>query len=102
YPWGNDFDSKKCNNSVGLNLRKTAIVGAFSSYDGDNENSICDISGNVWKWTSSDYSQSRKVIKGGSWYSSHEDRFDSSYDILYKPYDRNGYIGFFLTRTRNT
>ncbi len=102
YPWGNDFDSKKCNNSVDSNLNKTTIVGAFSNYNGDNENGISDMSGNVWKWTSSDFTNDSKVIKGGSWASILKVVFDSSCDDYYKPNDRDDDIGFFLTRTRNT
>lgn len=91
YPWGNDFDSRKCNNSIDLYLEETSIVGAFS------KNGICDMSGNIWKWTSEDNSY-RNV--GGSWNNDNTFIFEASSNIFCKPVVRNNKIGFFITRTK--
>lgn len=102
YPWGKEFDSKKCNNNVKLKLGKTSIVGAFSKYDGDTQDGICDMSGNVWKWTNSDSKdfEGAKVLKGGSWDFNDEDYFSASYLISNIPDVRYLNVGFFLTRTK--
>lgn len=97
YPWGDKYNNKFCNN-FDIGLKKTSIVGAFKI--GDSKDGICDMSGNVWKWTSSDYSKNTKVIKGGSWDYFHEVDFASSYNFYYASYGCNSSIGFFLTRTK--
>jgi len=50
WPWGNEFDLKKCNSAEG---RKggTTPVGAYSSFGGDSPYSCADMVGNVWEWT---------------------------------------------------
>lgn len=82
YPWGNDFDPKKCNTSEG-GPGRTTPVGAYSP-QGDSPYGCADMSGNVWEWTHSLYkkpypyrtddgredpqSEGNRVLRGGSWY----------------------------------
>jgi len=51
YPWGNEFDSSKCN-SRESRIGRTTPVGLFSP-QGDSPFGCADISGNVWEWTAS-------------------------------------------------
>ncbi len=48
YPWGNEFDASRLNNSLG-GLRDTSPVGQFSP-KGDSPHGVADMAGNVWEW----------------------------------------------------
>jgi formylglycine-generating enzyme required for sulfatase activity len=65
YPWGNHEPTDKlCN--FGMNVKGTTPVGKYSP-QGDSPFDCVDMAGNVWEWTASDYDNSRKVLRGGSW-----------------------------------
>ena len=83
YPWGDDFDVNKVNSPVRwklLNLQgDTMPVGEFEA--GKSPYGLYDMSGNVWEWTDSwytqypgntwpseNYGELYKVLKGGSWW----------------------------------
>jgi formylglycine-generating enzyme required for sulfatase activity len=51
YPWGNQFDNKKCNTNEG-GKGGTTPVGMYSP-QGDSPYGCADMSGNVWEWTHS-------------------------------------------------
>jgi formylglycine-generating enzyme required for sulfatase activity len=67
YPYGNEFDVSKCNTSE-TNIATTTTVGCFP--DGASPFQVLDMSGNVWEWCASDYTENsgRKVLRGGSFY----------------------------------
>lgn len=65
YPWGNEFDSSKCN-SKESNIGTTTPVGQYSP-QGDSPCGCVDMAGNVWDWTASKYDASNYVLRGGSW-----------------------------------
>ena len=78
YPWGNEFDSSKCN-SKEANLEGTSPVGQFPQ--GASPHGALDMAGNVWEWTADWYDAYRgsvyklerfgttyKVLRGGSWF----------------------------------
>jgi formylglycine-generating enzyme required for sulfatase activity/predicted Ser/Thr protein kinase len=82
YPWGNDWDSNKCNTAEG-GVGGTTPVGKYSPA-GDSPYGCADMAGNVWEWVndwydSSYYSSSPdrnpqapdsgdlRVLRGGSW-----------------------------------
>ena len=48
YPWGNAWDTGKCNSSES-GLDDTSAVGAYSP-DGDSPYGCADMAGNVWEW----------------------------------------------------
>jgi len=53
----------------------------------------CDMAGNVWEWTDSDYSETHKVVRGGAW-SVDYDRCLVSYQYNFLPNDSDGSVGF--------
>ena len=78
YPWGNAFDSTKCNSSES-GVRDTVPVGSYP--DNASPFGVLDMAGNVWEWTADWYDAYRgslyefsrfgeefRVLRGGSWY----------------------------------
>jgi formylglycine-generating enzyme required for sulfatase activity len=51
YPWGNELLPGRCNCKE-ANLNTTSPVGYFSP-DGDTQEGVVDMVGNVWEWTNS-------------------------------------------------
>lgn len=80
YPWGNDFDSAKCNTREG-GKGGTTPLGLYSP-GGDSPYGCADMAGNVWEWTRSvlmpypykendgregEHTSGVHVSRGGSW-----------------------------------
>jgi formylglycine-generating enzyme required for sulfatase activity len=70
YPWGDNFDSKRCN-CVEQRLNGTAEVGTF--YSGNTSDGCADMAGNVWEFVA--LSQEREVarLRGGSFVNNAEE-----------------------------
>lgn len=66
FPWGNGWDKTRCNTSES-SIGETTSVGQYSPA-GDSFYGCCDMAGNVWEWTASDYDDRTKVVRGGAWY----------------------------------
>ena len=83
YPWGDQFDPKKCN-SEESGIGGTTPVGKYSP-QGDSPYGVADMAGNVWEWCAdwydSDYYRKSpaenptgpadgdwRVLRGGSYY----------------------------------
>lgn len=97
YPWGDEWDNYKCNNSE-IRIGKTSPVGIFK--EGNTPEGISDLSGNVWEWTNSWYNKSDIIIFmcGGSWLNSSDiNRCASRINLL--PHARDNNIGFRCART---
>jgi formylglycine-generating enzyme required for sulfatase activity len=65
YPWGTDFDSTRCNNSLGT----TTPVDAYPT--GKSPFGVMDLIGNVWQLTNDVYDNGSYyfgIIRGGSYY----------------------------------
>ncbi len=65
YPWGDTFDSTKCNNGLGT----TTAVDAFPQ--GESPFGVMDLVGNVWQLTNDVYDNGTYyfgMIRGGSYY----------------------------------
>lgn len=103
YPWGNDWDGARCNNSMGKNRRQNRTA-PVTQYEGEGRCpcGVADLSGNVWEWCLTKYETggnevnrvNDRVLRGGSWYDSDPDNFRA--DVRYGNYPDIGYmdVGF--------
>ena len=76
FPWGNDWDCKRCNNSVKpCDSSVTTPVPLYQG-KGDSFFGVTDMAGNVWEWCLTDYKtksnditmkSAYRVLRGGSW-----------------------------------
>lgn len=64
WPWGNEFGSKNCN-SREWNAQMTSEVGQFPT--GRSPVGCDDMAGNVWEFTTGNWENFGKAIRGGSW-----------------------------------
>lgn len=99
YPWGKeeDWNENYCNNA-NTNINSTSVVGIFP--DGNSSFGVCDMSGNVWKWTSSKDKDGDLIVKGGSWLNLNVGFFSALGESDGNPDGRGNGLGFFLTRTK--
>ena len=74
YPWGNRFDSQRCNTEES-GINKTSDVDRFTN--GASPFGVCDMSGNVWEWCFTNYitdvnndarGSEERQERGGSWH----------------------------------
>lgn len=109
YAWGDTFDAAHAVSSVGCGIRGCRGGTASVVSDGPRCNAlgICDLSGNVWEWTLTDYAPelgpytavtpaldvvpSAPVHRGGSWLDEDPRRFRSAFRGL--AYPENGLTG---------
>ena len=65
WPWGEDFDSTRCNNAAGHTTPVHRFPGGRSPFG------VEDLTGNVWQMCDEEYSDGTfifSMIRGGSWY----------------------------------
>ncbi len=98
YPWGDEYDKDKCNTDES-NIGDTTPVDSYAS--GVSPNGCYDMAGNVWEWTSSDFNDESKVIRGGSW-SDNLDIARCAFRNWILPDYWNLYVGFRCARTLKT
>jgi formylglycine-generating enzyme required for sulfatase activity len=75
YPWGNEWDPKRCNSKEG-GPGDTTPVGAYPQ--GASPYGLLDMAGNVWEWTRSLWGK---------------DLWDPEFKYLYKPDDGRENLG---------
>ena len=93
YPWGDWFDKVMCNASE-AGVGGTTPVGKYSPF-GDSPYRVCDMAGNVWEWTATDWTpgSSSKVQRGGS-FVNRGSYARCAYRYLGVPEPRNPNVGF--------
>ncbi len=111
YPWGNQFDSTRCN-SLEIGLYGTTPAGIFR--EGQSPYGCLDMTGNVWEWCADWYGEypsgpfrnpsgptsgSFRVIRGGGWFNFERD-CHSAFRCRDDPGARGGSYGFRLVRSR--
>lgn len=107
YPWGNEWDGVRCNNSIRLISRQTAPVTQYP--DGASPFGIMDMSGNVFEWCLNDYHDPRhvdldtqaeyRVSRGGSWNCGSTVLFRALNRHLINPLMRGHSLGFRCARS---
>lgn len=72
YPWGNQFDSKRCNTNVS-GIRQPTPIDQYPN--GASPFGVMDMSGNVFEWCLTDWqtgladlNSEKWVLRGGSWF----------------------------------
>ncbi|MBN8590116.1 MAG: SUMF1/EgtB/PvdO family nonheme iron enzyme [Anaerolineae bacterium] len=105
YPWGNDWDCKKCNNSVKpCNNDRTTSVRQYEG-KGDSPFGVVDMAGNVWEWCLTDYEDrtndihsaaNKRGLRGGSWLNLNTDLFRCGVRVRSTPHGRDDDGGFRL------
>ncbi len=114
YPWGNEWDEKKCRNSVNRGSGETCAVWEYPA--GASGYGTLNQSGNVWEWCRDWYGDnyysaagaaknpvgpargSRRVHRGGSWLRVDASDFRGAYRCRDDPARRAGNQGFRLVR----
>jgi formylglycine-generating enzyme required for sulfatase activity len=105
YPWGDEFDTAKCNSDED-DIAETTPVGQYSP-GGDSPYGAADMAGNVWEWCSTLYrgypyrpddredldTWGQRVVRGGSSYN-HRWVVRCAFRLRYDPDDRMVNFGF--------
>ncbi len=107
YPYGDEFDAHKGNTGV-TGIGQTSAVGIFP--DGAAPEGVLDMSGNVWEWCLTEYSNpqlkasnadirpsTRRMLRGGSW-SNFSNFTRAAFCLSYDPDLRDDRFGFRLCR----
>ncbi len=92
YPWGNVFDTEKCNTEES-GLKKVVSVESYPKLD--NPSGCAQMAGNIWEWIDhlDDKGKDREVLRGGSWINKQAFTLCTSHNRT-EPFTRYFNIGF--------
>jgi formylglycine-generating enzyme required for sulfatase activity len=114
YPWGNEWDEKRCRNDKNKGSETTAVVGGYAM--GVSGYGTYQQSGNVWEWCADWYGDkyytepgagknptgpatgSNRVFRGGSWGNGDASIFRGAIRSIGAPARRADCRGFRLVR----
>ncbi len=85
YPWESGEEPNEHLANFFSNVGAPSPVGMFP--DGSTPEGLLDMAGNVWEWTSSDFDNESKVLRGGSW-NDYSTFLRGAYRGRYLPEDR--------------
>jgi formylglycine-generating enzyme required for sulfatase activity len=114
FPWGNQFDTSKCNESS-KELLRTQPVGSYP--DGASLYGCMDMAGNAWEYCSDWYSPNyydisplrnptgpkqgiERSLRGGSWFDNMANNERCSRRARILPSNRDYHNGFRCVKTR--
>ncbi|GAB5490934.1 MAG: hypothetical protein Phog2KO_11490 [Phototrophicaceae bacterium] len=110
YPWGNQWDSSKCQNSVDGGLGSAGQTSPVTQYEGkgDSPFGVVDMAGNVWEWCLTEYKTGSqvlngtdiRVLRGGSWKSGNTDNFLCHFRTGSYSINRVDFRGFRIVRNK--
>jgi formylglycine-generating enzyme required for sulfatase activity len=106
YPWGNEFDTSKCNSSVGERSYVTTKVDHYEGL-GDSPFGVVDMCGNVEEWLVNRekdindvglMSSEDRAIRGGNWYDDRSESLQVNKRNWIMPYVIFDSLGFRIAR----
>ena len=113
YPWGNEWNEKKCRNYNNKGLGTTCAVDDYP--EGTSIFGVFNMSGNVWEWVKDWYESNVyeryarnnltlpntgqfKLLRGGSWHGDRPVPFRCAARLPKNPGDRANVVGFRCVR----
>jgi len=107
YPWGNEWDCTRCNNSASpCDSHATTPVRQYEG-KGDSPFGVVDMAGNVWEWCATAYGTGSdaldgtdvRVLRGGSWVNIYPVNLRAAVRYRLIPDDRYSNDGFRCARS---
>jgi formylglycine-generating enzyme required for sulfatase activity len=112
YPWGNEWDCKRCNSDISpCRSNSTTLVTQYEGPDkGDSPFNVVDMAGNALEWTLTSYENGSisldgidsRTLHSDSWTGFDSDELRNTFRQKFSPKFRYFTIGFRLARSYNS